>query len=91
MRSVFLIFWLVMSVIGLLTMWSDKRRAKTGRFRIRESVLFAVAFLFGGIGSSIGMVLFRHKTRHWYFVVGLPFFGAVNIVCGILLLQVLPA
>lgn len=90
MKVVFLLFWLIMCLIGLWSMRSDKRRARAGRFRISERMLFAIALCFGGIGSTVGMLLFRHKTRHWYFVVGLPFLGAAEIVCGILLLRMLP-
>lgn len=91
MRLAFVLFWLIMCLIGLWSMWSDKRRARAGQFRIPERALFAIALCFGGIGSAVGMVLFWHKTRHWYFAVGLPLLGAIEIVCGILLLQVLPA
>ena len=54
-------------------MWLDKRRAKRkGARRIRERTLFLSALLGGGAGAVLGMWTFRHKTKHWYFVVGMP-------------------
>ncbi len=50
----------------------DKRKAKKGSFRIPEATLFSIAIIGGSIGSILGMFLFRHKTKHWYFVIGLP-------------------
>lgn len=50
----------------------DKRRAKRGAWRIRERTLFLLALFGGSAGAIAGMWLFHHKTRHWYFVVGMP-------------------
>ena len=53
-------------------MGMDKRKAVKHTFRIPESTLFIVAVIGGSIGSIAGMYTFRHKTRHWYFVYGMP-------------------
>ena len=53
-------------------MGTDKRKAKRNAFRTPESVLFILALMGGSIGSILGMYIFRHKTKHWYFVVGMP-------------------
>lgn len=50
----------------------DKRRAVSGRWRIRERTLFLLAALGGSAGALAGMYVFRHKTRHRKFTVGLP-------------------
>lgn len=67
-----LIYAAIMSLAGLLLMLSDKRRAKQGRRRIPERTLFIVAALGGSLGAWAGMYGFRHKTKHWYFVVFMP-------------------
>ena len=70
--KLFAIYLAVMNVIGVAVMWSDKRRARLHRWRIPEKVLFGVSLLGGSAGPWAGMYLFRHKTKHWYFVVGMP-------------------
>ncbi len=69
----FLIGYLIcINLAGLAVMGLDKKRAIKHQWRIPESTLFLIALLGGGAGSIIGMQLFRHKTRHWYFVWGMP-------------------
>ena len=51
----------------------DKHKARKRAFRIPEATLFLIAIIGGSIGSLAGMYAFRHKTRHWYFVYGMPF------------------
>lgn len=70
--KLFAIYLVVMNVIGVAVMWSDKKRARLHRWRIPEKVLFGVSLLGGSAGTWSGMYLFRHKTKHWYFVVGMP-------------------
>lgn len=62
----------VINLIGFIVMGMDKRRAKKHAFRIPEATLFTIAIIGGSIGSIIGMRYFHHKTRHWYFVYGMP-------------------
>ena len=57
----------IISLITLILYGVDKRRAKKGKWRIPERVLIGFSLLGGGIGGWLGMKLFRHKTRHWYF------------------------
>ena len=70
--KLFAIYLVVMNVLGVAVMWSDKRRARLHRWRIPEKVLFGVSLLGGSAGTWAGMYLFRHKTKHWNFVVGMP-------------------
>lgn len=70
--KLFAIYLVVMNVLGVAVMWSDKRRARLHRWRIPEKVLFGVSLLGGSAGTWAGMYLFRHKAKHWYFVVGMP-------------------
>ena len=71
-----LLFWLpplwmaVMSLLLFFTMGADKRRAIDGRRRVPEVRLFTLALLGGAPGGLRGLYRFRHKTKHWYFVVG---------------------
>lgn len=63
----YLIFLAVMSIICIVLYGADKSRAKSGRWRISEKTLLAAGLLGGAAGALLGMKLFRHKTRHWYF------------------------
>ncbi|WP_026510733.1 MULTISPECIES: DUF1294 domain-containing protein [unclassified Butyrivibrio] len=67
-----LVYLGIMNIISFLAMGSDKRKAKRNAFRTPESILFILAVMGGSIGSILGMYIFRHKTKHWYFVVGMP-------------------
>ena len=65
-----LIWVLVMSAVSFAAMGIDKLYARRGERRIPERRLFLFAALGGAVGGLLGMYLFRHKTKHWYFVLG---------------------
>lgn len=65
-------YFVLVNFIGFGLMGIDKRKAVKGTFRIPEATLFIVALIGGSIGSIFGMYTFRHKTRKWYFVYGMP-------------------
>ncbi len=68
------VIWLICAnLAGLCAMGSDKRKAIDGKRRIPEKTLFLLALLGGSAGVWAGMYLFRHKTRHIRFVLGIPF------------------
>ena len=87
--SVLIIYFALVNLLGFYAMYTDKQRAKKRAFRIPEATLFTIAIIGGSIGCIIGMYLFRHKTRHWYFVYGMPLILILQII-GILLLKVAP-
>ncbi len=65
----------VLAALNLLSfglMAYDKRCAQKGKWRVPEKTLFLSAACFGGLGGVLGMILCRHKTRHWYFKVFFP-------------------
>ena len=64
----------LMNIIAFALMGIDKNRAQKGKWRVPEKTLFLVTALFGGLGGTLGMFLFRHKTKHWYFRVFFPLF-----------------
>ena len=80
------IYFLAINIIGFLLMGEDKRRAKKYLWRISEKALFLCSLLGGSVGTWAGMYVFRHKTKHWYFVVGMPLILAVQIFLSILLI-----
>ena len=78
--KIMLIFMAFMSVVGFLAMGIDKRKAKAGRWRIPEKTLFGITLLGGGAGVWLGMELFRHKTKHWYFKYGVPAIALLEFI-----------
>ena len=79
----FLFYLVLINLIGFFAFWVDKRKAQKGKWRIPEKRLFLFAFLGGGIGCSIGMKVFRHKTKHLSFVIGIPAIMVVEYVAMI--------
>ena len=65
-------YLLIVNIIAFFLMGIDKKKAQTGAWRIPEKTLFLSAILGGGVGAIAGMQLFRHKTRHRSFVIGMP-------------------
>ncbi|MBO6088725.1 MAG: DUF1294 domain-containing protein [Lachnospiraceae bacterium] len=77
---IILIYLAAVNLFGLIIMGVDKSRAKRRKWRIPEATLFLVAIIGGSIGSIAGMYLFRHKTKHWYFVVGMPVILVLQLI-----------
>jgi uncharacterized membrane protein YsdA (DUF1294 family) len=73
------IYMIVINAYAVIIMYIDKRKAKRHEWRIPEARLFGTAALFGSAGILLGMYLFRHKTKHWKFVVFVPVLLLVNI------------
>lgn len=55
------------SLVALVAYGIDKYKAQRSLWRIPESFLLGVGFCGGAVGALLGMRLFRHKTKHWYF------------------------
>ncbi len=82
------IAWLVIiNLIAFAIFGIDKKRAKKGQWRIPEKTLFLSAILGGSIGAILGMYIFRHKTKHWYFQIGIPAILILQIVIVYLLVN----
>ena len=70
--SYIVLYLTIVNLAGFFIMGIDKLRARKRAFRIPESTLFVIALMGGSLGTTIGMHLFHHKTRHWYFLYGMP-------------------
>ncbi len=75
------------NLLGFALMGIDKRKAVKHLWRIPEAVLFIVAVIGGSIGGIFGMQIFRHKTRYWNFVYGMPAILILQVVLILLLLN----
>ena len=80
MEKAVLLWCLAACVVLFFLMGADKNRAKKEKRRIAEKTLFAWALLGGALGGWLGMRVFRHKTRHWYFKFGFPLLTLLEVV-----------
>jgi len=72
MKTVVLIYFLIINAVAFVLMLTDKLKAKKNAWRIPEATLINAALLGGSIGSLAGMYLLRHKTKHIKFTLGIP-------------------
>lgn len=77
---VLVIYLLIMNVLGVVVMFTDKHKARKHAYRVPEKTLFLVSLLGGSLGTWAGMYMFRHKTKHWYFVIGMPFVFVLHVI-----------
>lgn len=70
--SFFIIYLSIANLFAFTLMGIDKQKAIHHKWRISEKTLFLSALLGGSIGAILGMQIFRHKTKHWYFICGMP-------------------
>ena len=85
MTTVLMIYLVIINIITFFLYGADKLKAVHHKWRIPEKTLFGLSLLGGSAGTWAGMYAFRHKTKHWYFVKGMPliFFIHVVIACVI--------
>lgn len=79
-------YLIIINLIGFVIMGIDKLKAKKRAWRIPESTLFVVALIGGSLGTTAGMHIFRHKTRHWYFLYGMPAILLIQIAIVVVLI-----
>lgn len=75
-----ILYLIVINCAAFFLMSIDKQKAQLNRWRIPERTLFLSAILGGSVGAIAGMQLFRHKTKHRSFVIGMPAILAVQLI-----------
>ena len=79
----FFTYLLIINLIGFFAMFIDKQKAKKNKWRIPEKTLFLFALIGGSFGTTLGMNVFHHKTKHWYFKFGMPLILILQIAAFI--------
>ncbi|MDL2289617.1 DUF1294 domain-containing protein [Clostridia bacterium OttesenSCG-928-F22] len=70
---VYVLYYLAfINAIAFVLCGADKRKARKHKRRISERTLLLVSFIGGAAGFYVAMLLFRHKTRHRKFSIGVP-------------------
>lgn len=86
--TVLLLLYLgAVNLTGFILMGVDKKKAVRGAWRIPEARLFLCALLGGSPGCILGMYTFHHKTRHWYFVWGMPAILILQLIAAFLCIR----
>lgn len=88
--SIILVYLLSINLIAFILYGIDKRKAKKNLWRIPEKTLIGIAVIGGSIGAILGMHVFHHKTKHWYFRYGLPVILFLQIVAAWMVWNRLP-
>lgn len=84
------LYLLLINAAAFLLMLADKRKARRGAWRIPEKTLLSAAALGGSVGAIAGMYLFRHKTKHPKFYIGLPLILAAQLAAAAVLFLIKP-
>ncbi|MFD1954431.1 DUF1294 domain-containing protein [Paenibacillus thailandensis] len=87
--GILLIYIALINIVGFASMGADKQYARSSRRRIPEKRLFALGWIGGALGVWIGMRVWRHKTKHRSFVVGIPLLLALNVAVVVCLLRLM--
>lgn len=74
-----MMYFILINILGMFSMFLDKQFAKRHMWRISELQLLLIAMVGGSLGSWVGMYLFRHKTKHCRFYVGIPFIILIQL------------
>ena len=74
------VYLILINAAAFIFMLADKRKAQKGAWRISESTLINLAIFGGSIGAIAGMKLFRHKTKHPKFYIGLPVILIIQLI-----------
>ena len=82
-----LIYLIAVNIAAFAVMGADKYRAQRNKWRISESSIFALGLIGGGAGIYLGMKLFRHKTKHLEFTLGIPVIIILNAIALWYILQ----
>ena len=87
--SKYLVLFIYLAVINVVTffvfIW-DKRQAIKGNSRVRELILFVLAFAGGALGGIVAMIVARHKIRKQAFAIGLPLILLAHLVIIVFLI-----
>ena len=87
MKQALYVWIFLMSLITFVAFGVDKKRAVRNQYRISEKALITISLIGGGIGGWLGMRVFHHKTRHWYFLYGMPLIFVLQIALIIFLIK----
>ncbi|WP_294153086.1 DUF1294 domain-containing protein [uncultured Clostridium sp.] len=87
MYKTLFIYLTIINLIGFIVMLIDKSRAIHKEWRISEKTLLMISVFGGSIGIFSGMHVFRHKTKHLKFTIGVPLIFIIQIIAAVYLFK----
>ena len=87
--SIFLAYIAVISIISIVVCIYDKKVSKKNRVELRtpEKSLLILSALGGSVAMFITMLIIRHKTKHFKFMVGIPVIMVIQAAAVFLLFR----
>ncbi len=73
---------LLINLITFAVYGYDKSCARRGAWRVPEMRLLLLAAVGGSVGALLAMFLFRHKTKHLKFTIGVPVILGLQVFLG---------
>ncbi len=80
MQTYIITILLILNIFGFVLVSLDKYKAKNKLWRIPERSFFILSIMGGSIGVYIGLFVFNHKTRNWYFMSVMPLIILIQII-----------
>jgi uncharacterized membrane protein YsdA (DUF1294 family) len=76
----------LINIVSFSVVAYDKHLSRRGgnQDRVPEGNLFFMASAMGAVGVYLAMLTLRHKTRKWYFQLGIPFMIIQNLAVVLL-------
>lgn len=78
-----------LNLITFIIYGIDKFKAKKSKWRIPESTLLLLAVIGGSIGAWLGLQVWRHKTQHKKFFIGIPMILTLQVIATIYILYLI--
>lgn len=85
MPKLLILYLILINLLGFVLYGVDKAKSKGKSRRVPERTLLWVARLGGGLGCWLGMMLFRHKTKHTRFMILVPLWTVLWVIAVVLL------
>ena len=78
-----------LNLITFIIYGIDKFKAKKAKWRISEATLILLAVIGGSIGAWLGLQVWRHKTQHKKFFIGIPMILTLQVITTIYILYLI--
>ena len=89
MHAILIGTFFLLNLITFIIYGIDKFKAKKAKWRISEATLILLAVIGGSIGAWLGLQVWRHKTQHKKFFIGIPMILTLQVIATIYILYLI--